>query len=150
LASLEQHLSVIGCSSTTIHVAKIQDRDTQGQTSKESIAILREGEDISKPYDVLGTIFVNSAEKSIYGKIEEREVVDIAKEQAANMGANAIIRVHSEPTFDKYPKMQKYVNGIAVKFSNNPRFALYFCNSLKMLTFVLTNLLPSSPQLIAF
>lgn len=31
-----------------------------------------------------------------------------------------------------------------------PRFAQYFCNSLKMLTSVLANLLPLSPQLIAF
>lgn len=117
----------VGCSPIlSSHIVKLEDSNFLGKIDQEAITTFEEGEPISRPYQVLGRVYVNRMVNRVTGKdgVRKNLLIETLKNQAARMGADAIIKVHYSHAFAVYADpdladespFHAWASGLAIRF----------------------------------
>lgn len=111
----------IGCAATgSMNVSSAGNDLVAKPTSKESIALFEAADPVGAPYQVLGKVFVykRSPTRFTSGQTKEMALKKILQEQAATLGAAAVIKIQFSTTTGENPQSgwQRWASGIAVRF----------------------------------
>lgn len=112
-------LLLIICScGPTIRVTKYGDTRVSKLTNKRDIGIFTDLEPASQSCQVLGKIYVKKFAPTIFSKVSELEVIELMKESASKLGANALIGVrsslYSNNKINAGTGVERWGSGIAV------------------------------------
>lgn len=110
-----------GCVTTSnMHITSVGNGALSKTSSTASISLFEAKDPIKKPYQVLGKAFVYKRAPSRFtaGQTKEKALKNILLTQAAELGADAVIKVHFSTTTGKNPQSgwQRWGSGIAIKF----------------------------------
>lgn len=111
----------VSCAVTgSMNVSSVGNDLVAKPTSKESIALFDAADSVSASYQVLGKVFVYKRSPSRFtsGHTKEKALKNILQEQAAALGADAVLKIQFSTTTGKNPQSgwQRWASGIAVRF----------------------------------
>jgi hypothetical protein len=86
------------------------------RVAEDEVAVLSEGEQPSGPYQILGSIFAEKRGTALTQPKEEH-LVSLMKEPASEMGADALVGVHSSNYWGEVPNtIKRWAGALAVRF----------------------------------
>jgi hypothetical protein len=114
----------IGCAASgSMNVSSVETERVVKPTSKESIALFETADPVSAAYQILGKVFVykRSPTRFTSGQTKEKALKKILQEQAATLGADAVLKIQFSTTTGQNPQSgwQRWASGIAARFIEN-------------------------------